>query len=251
MLAHVESLVGCIDDDGVVGEVVLVEIFQQSAHALIYRGNHGHVVADVVLVFPLDQLLAGQVLAQELTVSWHVVGIDDGTLLWSHAVHLAHQSGIGISTLRSRWIVHLRNLQVAYHLHILVDRHLLGRCSRTTGRVIIPESFWQREVDVGILAYILGVRHPETVRCLVVNQQTEWLVLVAVVQVLNGMVGDEVGGVAHLLLEVTVLAGRSEGWVVVLTLVIQNMIVVESLRTAGHVPLAHYGSRIACPLQQF
>ena len=44
--------------------------------------------------------------------------------------------------------------------------------------------------------------------------------------------GDEVGGVAHLLLEVTVLAGRSEGWVVVLTLVIQNMIVVESLRTA-------------------
>ena len=65
------------------------------------------------------------------------------------------------------------------------------------------------------------------------------------------MVGDEVGGVAHLLLEVTVLAGRSEGWVVVLTLVIQNMIVVESLRTAGHVPLAHNGSRIACPLQQF
>ena len=84
-----------------------------------------------------------------------------------------------------------------------------------------------------------------------VNQQTEWLVLVAVVQVLDGMVGDEVGGIAHLLLEVTVLAGRSEGWVVVLTLVIQNMIVVESLRTAGHVPLAHYGSRIASPLQQF
>jgi len=85
----------------------------------------------------------------------------------------------------------------------------------------------------------------------VVNQQTEWLVLVAVVQVLDGMVGDEVGGVAHLLLEVTVLAGRSEGWVVVLPLVIQNMIVVESLRTAGHVPLAHNGCRIAGTLQQF
>ena len=36
VFAHIESLVGCIDDDGVVGEVVLVEIFQQSAHALIY-----------------------------------------------------------------------------------------------------------------------------------------------------------------------------------------------------------------------
>ena len=84
-----------------------------------------------------------------------------------------------------------------------------------------------------------------------VNQQTEWLVLVAVVQVLDGMVGDEVGGIADLLLEVTVLAGRSEGWVVVLTLVIQNMIIVESLRTAGRVPLAHYVSIIAGPLRQF
>ena len=33
------------------------------------------------------------------------------------------------------------------------------------------------------------------IRCLVVNEQTEWLVLVAVVQVLDGVVGDEVGGV--------------------------------------------------------
>ncbi len=84
-----------------------------------------------------------------------------------------------------------------------------------------------------------------------VNQQTEWLVLVAVVQILDGMVGDEVGSVTHLLLEVTILTGRSKGWVVVLTLVIQNMIVVESLWTAGHVPLAHNGSRIAGTLQQF
>jgi len=101
VLAHVESLVGCIDDDGVVGEIVLVEVIQQSTHALIYRCDNSHVVADVVLVFPLDQLLACQVLAQELTVSWHVVGIDGCTLLWSHTVYLAHQSGIGISSLWS------------------------------------------------------------------------------------------------------------------------------------------------------
>ena len=57
-------------------------------------------------------------------------------------------------------------------------------------------------------------------RCLVVNHQTEWLVLVAAVQILDGMVGNQVGGVTHLLLEVAILSGRSEGWVVILTLVV-------------------------------
>ena len=65
-----------------------------------------------------------------------------------------------------------------------------------------------------------------------VNQKTEWLVLIAVVQVFDGMVGDEVGGVAHLLLEVAILTGRSEGWVVVLPLDIQYIIVVETLWAA-------------------
>ena len=65
------------------------------------------------------------------------------------------------------------------------------------------------------------------------------------------MVGDEVGGVTHLLLEVAILAGRGKGWVVILTLVIQYAVVIKALRTARHVPLTYHGSRISGTLQQF
>ena len=88
-------------------------------------------------------------------------------------------------------------------------------------------------------------------RRLVVNHQAEWLVLVAAVQIFDGMVGNQVGGVTHLLLEVAILSGRSERRVVILTLVIQYAVVIKALRTARHVPLTYHGSRISGTLQQF
>ena len=141
MFAHVESLVGGVYDDGIIREMMLIEISQESAYTLIHRSNHCHIVADIVLVFPFYQLLTREILAQEFSVSRHVIGINSLALLRCHAVHLSHESGIRVSAFRCRRIVHFGHFQVAYHFHIFTDSHLLGGCSRASGRIVVPEGF--------------------------------------------------------------------------------------------------------------
>ena len=82
-------------------------------------------------------------------------------------------------------------------------------------------------------------------RGLVVNQQTEGLLRVSLLQELNGMIGGQRGGIA-LLLDIFPMAFRAlERRVVVVALVAKHMVVVEAFGFALHVPFANNASLIA------
>lgn len=79
-------------------------------------------------------------------------------------------------------------------------------CSRTARLIVVPECCREREVYVGIFAHILSAWHPDTVWCLMVNHETERLVFVSLVKIFNGMVGDEVGYISHLLFIIAIMS---------------------------------------------
>jgi len=92
VLTHVEALVGGVDNHRIVGESVLVEIVEHTAHALVNTCYHRHIVADVHLILPVVEVLALELRLEQTTVAREVVASPSRTLFWSHAVYLAHES---------------------------------------------------------------------------------------------------------------------------------------------------------------
>jgi len=84
-----------------------------------------------------------------------------------------------------------------------------------------------------------------------VQKQTERFRRVAVLDEAECVVGGKVCRVALLHDELVVGVGATILRIPVLSLVVIHMIVVEALRVATHVPLAHNGCLIARLLQQF
>ncbi len=58
MIAEIESLVGCVEDDGVFGKAFGVEIVQQPADIVVYRRNTTQIVLYIPLIFPANKFLA-------------------------------------------------------------------------------------------------------------------------------------------------------------------------------------------------
>ena len=252
MLAHVESLVGGVDDDGVVGESVLVEIVEHTAHALVNTCNYRHVVAYVSLILPVVEILALEVGFEQLAVAWEVVASPSRALCRSHTVYLAHESVVRVLAVLVVEVEHLGHLEVLLPAHVLSDAHLLGAHSLAACGVVVVECLRHRELHVVVLSEVLDVGLPVAVRSLVVQHEAERLRLVAMVHKVDGMVGREVGAVAFLN-DVFAVGGVGATIlrVPVLSLVVVDVVIVESLRVASHVPLADDGSLIACILQQF
>ena len=251
VLAHVESLVGGVDDDGVVGESVGVEIVDDAAHALVDAGYYRHVVAYVGLVLPVVEVLALEVGLKQLAVAREVVAAPCRALLGGHAVDLAHEGVVGVLAVLVVEVEHLGHLEVLLPAHVLGDAHLLGAHGRAACGVVVVEGLGHRELHVVVLAEVLDVGLPVAVGRLVVEHKAERLRLVAVVHELDGVVGGEVGAVA--LLHDVLAAGSVSAAILrvpVLSLVVVDVVVVEALGVATHVPLADDGSLVASLLQQ-
>ena len=140
------------------------------------------------------------------------------------------------------------HLQIIHHVHILDDAHLLFLRGEPS-LVVIVEIVGERVGDIIVQVEVAGVRAPHAVRCLMVQQQTERLRLVALVaQPVERQVGDDVRDVA---LPLNSLAVVNECRVVVVSLACENIPVVEARRIARQVPFPHHAGLIAGFLQQF
>ena len=189
MLAHVETLVGGVYDDGVVGESVLVEIVEHTAHAFVHTCYYRHVVAYVSLILPVVKLLALEVGFEQFAVAWEVVASPSRALSRSHTVNLAHESVVRVLAVLVVEIEHFGHLEVLLPAHVLRDAHLLGAHGFATCGIVVVECLGHREVYVIVFAQILQVGLPVAVRSLMMQHEAERLRLVAMVHEVDGMVG--------------------------------------------------------------
>ena len=82
-----------------------------------------------------------------------------------------------------------------------------------------------------------------------VHQQAERTVGIAPFEELDGMIGYEFGGVTLLADILAVGVVRTERGIVIVALIVEQAVEVETLGFALHVPLAHHGGRIS-PIPQ-
>ena len=73
VLAEVETLVGRVDDDGVVRQPGFVEVVENPAEIRINGSNAAQVVLEITLILPANQIFALEVLFTELFV-FRVIG---------------------------------------------------------------------------------------------------------------------------------------------------------------------------------
>ena len=246
MFAQVEALVGGIDDDGVLSQAVFVEVAQQATYVLVDAMDDGEVVAQVCLVFPLHQRPAGEAVALEAVVAVAEVLFVGLALIGIQSTIFSNGPAEAVDRASQRVY-----FQVEGQFHVLVNRHLLRVGGRATCCIIVPHGLGQGELGVVVHAQILHVGEPAAMRCFVVDKQTERLRCVTMVEEVNGVVGDEVGGIAFLA-EILPTRGRTlELRIPVGALVVEHMITIEALRLAHEVPLANHARLVACLLQQF
>ena len=251
VLAHIESLVGCVYYDGVVGQAVLVEIVEYTTHALVNTCYYRHIVADVYLILPVVEVLALELSLKQLAVAWEVVSAPSRTLSRCHTVYFAHKCVVRVLAVLVVKVEHLRHLEVLLPAHVLCYQHLLCASSRATCGIVVVEGLRHWELNVVVHTKVLDVGLPVAVRSLVVEHKAEWLALIALVHKLDCVVGCKVGAIAFLYNKLAVRSiGTTILWVPVLALVVVDVVVVESLRIAAHVPLAYNTSLIACLLKQ-
>ena len=263
VLAHVEALVGGVDDEGVLPQAGLDEVVQDAADVAVYGADDAQVVLHVAAVFPFGQGPAGEAVGLELFDDGVVVGVPGGFLLRGHAARDDGRPAIAVlaawpaASLRAavhgpsvvfqaRIGVYLTllvgHLQVVDQIHVAVNLHFLGGCGGTAG-VVIVEVVRQRDVRIVKCPEVGGVGHPGAVRGLVVQQQAERFLRVAsVLQPVEGQVGGDVGGVAG---DDAALAVIYKGRVVVLALSDEDVPVVEAGGGGGQVPLADDGGLVA------
>ena len=208
--------------------------------------NDGEVVAQVGLVLPLHQCAAGEAVALEAVVAVAEVLFVGLSLIGIQATIFSNGPAEAVDRASQRVY-----FQVEGQFHILINRHLLCVGGRATGCIIVPHGLGQGELGVVVHAQILHIRKPAAMRCLVVNEQTERLRCVAMVEEVNGVVGDEIGGIAFLT-DILPVRGRTlELRIPIGALVVEHMITIEALRLAHEVPLANHAGLVACLLEQF
>lgn len=81
MLAHVEALVGGVDDQRVIQQIVLLQIIEHDTDVPIHGMDHPKVIVHITLVFPLGQLLTRAFLRLEVLDDRIVIGVPSGFLV--------------------------------------------------------------------------------------------------------------------------------------------------------------------------
>ena len=190
MLAHVEALIRCVDDDRVLHKSVLLKVVDKTPHLVVHRAYAAQVVAHVSLVFPLRQLPAREVGLDEGFVLGSVGCLPCLLLFGCQARCGGAPVAVGLGNVR-RTILKLRDLEVVDKLHILLDAHLLVMGRRAALGVVVIEVIGHGELHIFVEVVIFGFGHPVAVRRLVVYEQAEGFALVAPLEELYGVVGDE------------------------------------------------------------
>ena len=153
VVAEKEPLVGGVDDDGVVGDPLGVEVVQQPPDALVDRVHAAQVVLDVALVEPA--------LALGGRGEPHRLAAGGGEGIGTGAEAALRMAGIG-----------RRDLHVAGH-EVAFDPHLGGRRGARPVRVVVVEGLRVGDLLVRVAVRVPRMRVPRPVRRLVVAHQQE------------------------------------------------------------------------------
>ena len=232
MLAEVEALVGAVDDDGVLAEVVLVEVGQHAPDLVVERVDAGHVVLHVALVAPADPGLALEG-GLELVLA---VGLVEGLV----------PAVPGLALLGSQ-VARRGELHVAT-AEVPCQRHRLGLTPAVAVRPVVEQGRGLLEEGHLGARQLLRTRLPVPVRRLVLVHQQERLVFVPILrEPVEGQVGDHLGRVALVLDRAR---RRLDGRVVVGALADQDLPVIEADRVTAQVPLADHGRLVAGRLHE-
>ena len=134
---------------------------------------------------------------------------------------------------RMDFVLFICHFQIVDQIHILEDAHLLG-CSSLTAFIIVVEVVWQRESFVAEKLQILQIRHPGTMRSLVMKQEAERFTLVALIlQPFDSFVGDNIRRIPF---RGNLFAVLDKRCVVINTLSDQDFRIIKSSGGGGQVP---------------
>ena len=245
VLAHIETLVGGIDNECVLQHTILTKICHETTYVVVQSACHLGIVAHIALILPLHQVLALKVLTLEIARKTIVESPVLLLQLGFEALDIV-DIGSGEACLVAWEIC----LGVVGQVHVVIggNCHFLLLGGNTT-LVGVPEVVGLLEGLVLILAEILQFGQPVAVACLVVHEEDEGAFLVAILHPADGLVGDDVGAISlfHRLASVLMMEER----IVVFALTDEDVPVVETSGFADQMPLANECGLIACLLKQF
>ena len=227
MLAQIEALVGRVDDDGILGEALLLEILQHAADVVVH-GLHGReVVMHVALIAPADEVLTLRVGFLVGRIARLIISIPHGRLLGvelrrTHELHVLRSDG-------------------------LLKRHVILANGLRAVREVVEERRRFRVDAILVEAEVLDIGLPLAVRRLVLTHEHERLGLVALGNPIEGKVGDDVGDVTLSLHHALRVLHRR---VIIDALSWQHLPEVETDGVADEVPLADDGGLVAGLLKE-
>ena len=137
MFAHIEPLVGGVDNQRIFKQVVLFQVFQYHTDVTVYRMDHAEVIMHVTLVFPLGKLLTGSFLFLEVFDDRIVVLIPRSLLVGVHPVVHGTSGSFQPFAFCADFILLVGHLQVVHLVHIFDDAHLLLGCSQASFILVV------------------------------------------------------------------------------------------------------------------
>ena len=243
VVAEVEALVGAVDDDGVVGEALLLEPVHEPADALVDAADAAQVVLQVALVHPADEVLALEIGRVEGGVAGAEGLVPARALRLGHAREVPVARRVEGAAALGYGAVLGRHEEVVEQLHVALDRHLRGERARGIVQVVVEEGRRHGQVLVGPQIEVTARGHPGAVRRLVLaHEHPGAVLLVLVLEPAEGEVGDDVGAVP---LDRASAVLVDQHRVVVVPLAGEHVPVVEALGVRVEVPLADHRGPVA------
>ena len=228
MVADVESLVGGVNDDGIVGDAESFEAFHDSANGFVDTFHAAEVIFGVPLIFPTNEILPGEICFFERGVGRGVVILENGELGRCHPLHILKSGAVGTPDLMPDRHVGIELVEeVEVEIHVVVNFEFLPLHNGSVILPVIEEGRGLRDGKIFIEFEVAQGRHPVAVGSLMLAHEEEGLIgLGLFCEPVHGEVGDDVGAVAQGFF--TAVGGEEVG-VVVVALAGENFPCVKAL----------------------
>ena len=227
-----------------------LKIVQDFTDGIVHGLDDPDIILDVALVFPFEDVFLRHLVlvGKERCVVPGIGGIPSFPFFVRHGTEGILQHPRSVVLVCGSFIP--IEFEVVEHGHVLFDPHPLLLHGGSAGGIIVIEGLRQREFNVLIQVQVLEVRHPGTVRGLVVDVKEEGFIFVPVLQEFDGMVGDQVRCISFFPDVLALGLGGLEYRIVILSLVTEHPERIETLGLAEHVPLSDDGSLVTGGLHE-
>ena len=199
VFTHVETLVGSIDNHGIFQHALFFQIIQYTTDVAVNWCDDTQIVAHILLELPFSQSLSSQLILLELGDDWVIVRIPCRFLFRCHSATVVHATSPFFVHAAMDFIFLVGHLEVINDFHIVGNVHFL-LLSGQASFVIVIEVFRQWEGLVSKKFEIASIRHPGTVRSLVVEEHTERFAFISLVlNPVDSLIGNDISGITFYL----------------------------------------------------